>query len=391
MELNCDVLVVGCGPAGATAARAAALGGAKVICIEKKREIGNPVQCAEGIGSYLFQNLPFKIPEEQLKWKIDGIHFWVDGKSITRKGELWSGYTIDRREFEQWLAREAVNAGARVSTDTELTELKMKAEWVDKVTVINNGRETTIRPKVIVAADGSESRVLSLLGKYKRTRANVAEVYSWEIHNLKLETPHLEQLYIGDFAPGGYGYIFPKSNTSANVGVGASMHHKSIKEYYEHFIEMPEIKKQINGGTAHVEKTKKAIWGDITDEWIFGNVIAAGDTANHNLKPFIEGILPAVISGNIAGELAQVLSSGKEITHKHYLDQIRKRLHPHFDASNEIYEKCNSLFRTRDKHKHLLFAGLAAQLFELEEIDELRRLTYEALEARFIEESVKAR
>ena len=45
-----DVIVVGAGPAGAMAARHAAEGGASVLLIEKRQEIGDPVRCAEGVG-----------------------------------------------------------------------------------------------------------------------------------------------------------------------------------------------------------------------------------------------------------------------------------------------------------------------------------------------------
>ena len=53
MTIECDVLVVGGGPAGCSAARAAAMKGLKTILIEEHEEIGSPVQCAEGIGKYL--------------------------------------------------------------------------------------------------------------------------------------------------------------------------------------------------------------------------------------------------------------------------------------------------------------------------------------------------
>lgn len=78
MVIRCDVLVVGAGPAGSSAARAAAEAGAHTILIDKKKEIGVPVQCGEGIGTYLFPFLPFKIPAEQVVWKLTGISFWAD-------------------------------------------------------------------------------------------------------------------------------------------------------------------------------------------------------------------------------------------------------------------------------------------------------------------------
>jgi digeranylgeranylglycerophospholipid reductase len=108
MKIECDVLVVGAGPAGSSAARAASLNGAKTIFIDKKDQVGIPVQCAEGIGKYLFPYLPFKIPKEQLIWKIDGMFFWVDDISIRKTGDFWNGYSIDRRKFDKWLSELAV-------------------------------------------------------------------------------------------------------------------------------------------------------------------------------------------------------------------------------------------------------------------------------------------
>jgi digeranylgeranylglycerophospholipid reductase len=75
MQIECDVLVVGGGPAGSSAARSSALSGAKTIFIDKKKEIGYPVKCAEGISEILLYYLPFKIPKEQLPWKIEGMYF----------------------------------------------------------------------------------------------------------------------------------------------------------------------------------------------------------------------------------------------------------------------------------------------------------------------------
>ena len=56
-----DVLVVGAGPAGSCAARAAAQGGARVLLVEKRRQVGLPVQCAEFVPRQLGQQVP--IPE----------------------------------------------------------------------------------------------------------------------------------------------------------------------------------------------------------------------------------------------------------------------------------------------------------------------------------------
>ncbi|MBK5191405.1 MAG: FAD-dependent oxidoreductase, partial [Methanosarcinales archaeon] len=114
MALNCDVLVVGAGPAGSSAARAAAEAGAHTILIDKKKEIGVPVQCGEGFGSYLVPFLPFKIPQELLIWKLNEISLWADGITIARTGSLWTTYMVNRNDFDTWLAKMAENRGAQL-------------------------------------------------------------------------------------------------------------------------------------------------------------------------------------------------------------------------------------------------------------------------------------
>ena len=47
--MKCDVVVVGAGPGGSMAAKAAAMAGLDVIMLEKRQEIGDPVRCAEGV------------------------------------------------------------------------------------------------------------------------------------------------------------------------------------------------------------------------------------------------------------------------------------------------------------------------------------------------------
>ena len=57
--IETDILVIGAGPAGSSAAKHAALGGAKVILIEKKSEIGAPKRCAEGVHCWISGRICF--------------------------------------------------------------------------------------------------------------------------------------------------------------------------------------------------------------------------------------------------------------------------------------------------------------------------------------------
>ncbi|MFC2153900.1 geranylgeranyl reductase family protein, partial [Candidatus Altiarchaeota archaeon] len=300
MAVDCDVLIVGAGPAGSGAARAAARRGANTIFIDKKTKPGSPVQCAEGIGGFLLPLLPFKVPKSLLQWKIEGILFETDELSLKQTGELWKGYTVERKDFDYWLAKKAIQSGASLWTESELVDLDFSDKFEVESAIIRKGEEEVeVFPRVVVAADGADSTVLKLLDVFHSHEEHLVEVVSWEMDNLKLRSPHMEQIFIGEYSPPGYGYIFPKSKTRANIGLGAPGSRGEVEKLFHEFLDSKPIKKQVKDGTWVVEKSKKAAWGSIADKWVYGNIILAGDVANHNLKPFVEGILPGVISGNL--------------------------------------------------------------------------------------------
>ena len=386
MKIECDVLVVGAGPAGSSAARSASLNGAKTIFIDKKEEIGIPVQCAEGIGKYLLPYLPFKIPKEQLIWKIDGMFFWVDNISIEKIGNQWKGYSIDRIKFDKWLSELAVKSGAELWKGTELIDFELdKEKNVKKAIIKRKEKSFEMIPKVVVAADGCESTVLKLLDLYHPKKGDLAEVYSWEMKNLDLYKPNLEQIFTGEFTPSGYAYIFPKSKQVANVGVGGIYPERKLEKYFEEFLEINHIKKQVKNAEYVVEKSKKAVWNNLTDKWIHGNVILTGDAANQNLKPFIEGILPSIICGDIAGKKAFHLYEKKEVYSKEYVDKVKKTLEINFENSNQMFNYIENIFAKNNKEKYLQFFGAVTGLINSKNAEEFIGIKYKELRIKLLE------
>ncbi len=382
--IECDVLVVGAGPAGSSAARAAALGGAKTIFIDKKREVGVPVQCAEGIGGYLLQYLPFKIPKELLVWKIEGISFWAEDITIERTGSNWSGYSINRDEFDKWLANKAIKAGAKLLLETELIDLEVKEEYnVTKAIVKTPAGNKEIVPKVVIAADGVDSTVLRLLGFKIRLERNCGYVIGYEMRNLKLEKPNYEHVFMGNFAPGGYGYIFPKSRTTANVGVGALFPNRRFEEYYEEFLDLPIVKAQVKDGVKIKEKSGWIPFRYLTDKWVYGNTLLVGDVANQNIKPLVEGFLPAVICGDIAGKTVAHYISNKSIL-EDYPKGVEQKLGSLFRESDFLLELSYNLLQSKKKEDILLTLGINTNIFSFNDIDELKKETYTLLKSKIM-------
>lgn len=383
MTLKCDVLVVGAGPAGSSAARAAAISGAKTIFIDKKKEIGVPVQCAESISKYLIPLLPFKIPSEQLLWETEGVQFWADDSLVEKTGDFWSACAVNRKNFDRWLAQTAVDAGAKLLTSAELVDLKViNEEVIENAVVKTLEGEKVIDPKVVIAADGVKSTVLNCLPIAVKEEGNIGHILSFEMKNLILEKPQLDQLFIGDFAPGTYGYIFPKSGTSANVGVGTLFSKEKLDEKYLEFLEIPHVKKQLRDGINVRSKSGSVPFRCITDSWVYGNTLLVGDSAAQNIKPFVEGILPGIICGDIAGQVAaQHIKSDMPLSN--YVKNVQDKLGDIFKESDRIADIMYDLSLIKDRKQHLLRLGVSANVFSLNDIDRLKNEDYITLKKRF--------
>ena len=383
--MKCDVLVVGAGPAGSSAARAATEAGAKTIFIDKKKEVGVPVQCAECIGKFLFPYLPLKIPKEQLIWELDGVSFWADGITIERTGGIWSSYAINRKKLDKWLADNAVNAGAKLLTNAELVDLEVNEGYTMKKAMIKTAKgEMIIEPKVLIAADGVDSTVLKLSGFNMDKNENCGEILSYEMQNLNIYRPKYDHVFMGDFSPGSYGYIFPKSGSTANIGVGRLFQEKDLSECFEEFLEIPQVKRQIKNGINVEEKKGWAPFRYIVDKWVYGNILLCGDSANQNFKPFIEGFLPAIICGDIAGKTAfDYLNDKKSLDI--YTKKINDKLGVLFRESEILGNFMYDLGKSLDKKERLLLLGISTNVLTLNEIEELRHKNYNTIKNRLEE------
>jgi len=385
MVIKCDVLVVGAGPAGSSAAKSAAEAGAKTIFIDKKKEIGVPIQCAECIGKYLLPYLPLKIPKEQLVWELDGVSFWTDDITIERTKGIWSSYAVNRKNFDKWLANNAVNAGAKLLTNAELVDIEIENEYNVKRAFIRTPKgEIQIDPKVVIAADGVDSTVLKLLSFNIDKNENCGEILSYEIKNLNIEKPKYDQVFIGNFAPGSYGYIFPKSESTANIGVGRLFHEKDLEKCFEQFLEVPQVKRQIKNGVTVEEKSGWAPFRYIVDKWVFGNILLCGDSANQNFKPFIEGFLPAIICGDIAGKAASGYLNGKTSLDT-YTRNINNKLGVLFRESDRLGNLMYDLLKLSDKKGRLLLLGISTNVLTLNEIEKLKHKNYDTIKNRLKE------
>ena len=121
MSSECDVLVIGAGPGGGSAALHAARNGLSVMLVEDHPAIGTPVHCGECLSLLAVQNLGLDLPESVIALECKGIRvIFPDG---TEKLLSEDGFVLEKHLFERWIADEAISAGASLHLGHKVTSM----------------------------------------------------------------------------------------------------------------------------------------------------------------------------------------------------------------------------------------------------------------------------
>ncbi|MCX6641240.1 MAG: NAD(P)/FAD-dependent oxidoreductase [bacterium] len=297
-----DVIIVGAGPAGSMTARYAAEGGASVLLLEKDRDIGLPVRCAEAVGAKTLASY-VELNPSWIAHQLSGVRF-TSPNGITFDVMTDNlGYILNRRIFDQELGRKAAQAGATVLTRAYVCGLILRADQVCGVKVRFPDGEKEIAAKIVVGADGVESRV----GRWAGMRTNFAlkdfeSCYQVMLGGVSLETNCIHCYFGHDVAPGGYAWVFPKGADVANVGLGIAADRSdglNAKDYLDRFLEKnfpnASILACVAGGVPAAKPLKK-IHGP--------GVMLVGDAAAHTNPLTGGGISNAIAAGKLCGEVA---------------------------------------------------------------------------------------
>jgi digeranylgeranylglycerophospholipid reductase len=225
MKAAYDVIVIGAGPAGSVAARRAAEGGLKTLLIEKRQEIGAPVRCAEAVGREATR--PFIEPDPRwIDATVNAFAIYNSHGESVRLPPTETTLVVNRKVFDFQLALLAARAGAEVRASTTATGLVVEERAVRGVKVESLGRAETIRAQLVVAADGTESQAARWAGM--KTVAPAADYFvgvEFLLAGLKgrVDPEVCEYHLIEALAPGGYLWVFPKGEDTANVGLVMTM------------------------------------------------------------------------------------------------------------------------------------------------------------------------
>ena len=292
-----DVLVVGLGPAGATAAEAAARGGARVVAIDRKKVAGHPVQCAEFVPALIGQQVPGL--EAHRRQAIRAMTTFVEDEPPHLKDQF-SGVMIDRRAFDEALVARATDAGAETWFG-----LTLRGIDADGTAQLSDGSRLTAR--VIIGADGPHSAVGEAVGIRNTILADTRQM------TVPLLQPFEEtDIFLSRQLPGGYAWLFPKGAV-ANLGLGGDPRWRGkfkplLDDLHSQLVAQGRVGRDVLGYTGGAIPSG----GMLEPVAAIGGVrvLLAGDAAGLTNPITGAGILAAVVSGEMAGDAAAAVAAG---------------------------------------------------------------------------------
>jgi len=341
-EYHYDLVIVGAGPAGSSAAFTAAKNGVKVALLEKENSIAETVRTS---GVTWIQNIKeFGIPDDCYN-PIKNFSFCSPNNEVTISDSVPRAAVLDVRKTYRWLAHEAEKLGVDIFVKMNVNAIiKNENGDIEGVSGIGPKGKTIFYSKVVIDATGFTSTVSKAMGfvtQWKRFGAGAE--YEVKVENVD---PNTWWLMVGEqYSPAGYAWIFPLGDNVVRIGVGVGKPESSVdpaqrlKDLMDKKI--GPIKKL--GKITPIEFHYGLIPNDgLSRKTVFNNLILVGDSAGQANPLVLEGIRYAIKYGRVAGEIsASAIKSG---------NTDEKALYP-YEATwrKEIESKINSAGKVQDR------------------------------------------
>ncbi len=321
-----DVIVVGAGPAGSEAARAAVRAGLRTLLAEEHSTVGIPSHCTGKLSTHAFRE--FEIPQEMAMNAVSAAVFHSPGGlSLHVRRFTVDSYVVDRIVFDRWLATRAADAGAEVVTGLRIATVARENGGM-VVQGQRAGKTFKAQCRLIIDAEGSSPRLPAALGLHVPRHHALGLQY--EMRNVGGITADTPEMFFGrDIAPGFFAWLMPLDGVRARVGlcVDPRVSRRPPVWYLNRLLaDHPALRRRVSGAVV-----ERKVGGRIPLVTLRGpasarGLLIVGDAAGQVKATSGGGIYYAMIAGRIAGEEAARYVAGDQTATAAYERKWRRRL-----------------------------------------------------------------
>ena len=338
-----DVIVVGGGPVGSYAAQYLVKKGLKVTVFEEHPQIGIPSHCAGHISIRSLKKMGlYPLPEGILENKFCAANFYSPyGTKFSLRLSCPVTAALNRANFDQYLAGQAEAAGAVFAVSSHVQSLVMADGYVKGINVTQGDNASVqVNSKIVVDAEGVSSRLLRQTGLIPLKPSGIVYAVEAEMENVQNVDLNAVEVYFGKaYAPGFYGWLIPKPDGSAKVGLATNK--GDPREYLKRLMKKHPIaaKQLAKAVMTQVGYHAITLAGPIPQAYTNG-FLAVGDCASQ-VKPTTGG---GVIFGlTAAKEAAEV--AGKAIAQDDVSSRVLQAYQKRCD--DLLRFDCNVMLRLR--------------------------------------------
>lgn len=303
-----DVIVVGGGPVGSSAALNLARRGVGVTVFEEHATIGAPSHCAGHLSIRSLKNMGlYPLPGKIVENTFSAANFYspMGTKFSVRLAQPVTA-SVNRTLFDQYLASKAEAAGAHYRLNARVQSLLVDGGFVKGVNFTQGDKpQEEAYGKIVVDAEGISSRLLRQAGLSALNRDGLVYSVETEVENVKDVELDAVEVYVGKmFAPGFYAWLIPRLDGTAKVGLATR--NGNPKEFLQRLMcKHPVASKQL--GKAKITRTAFhaiSLGGSISKTYASG-FLAVGDAASQVKPTTGGGVIFGLTCARIAAEVAR--------------------------------------------------------------------------------------